>query len=84
MGMARDLVATTYKTIMEPLTLIANEFESLTDFVEFVNNNVNLKWNDHTITLPISFVREVLGLVEGLDDAISDYNRDDCELNPDE
>jgi len=82
MGMARDLVATIYKTVMEPLTLIANKFGSLTDFVEFVNNDVTLKWNDHTITLPISFVREVLRLVEWLDVEVFYYNTYGCELNP--
>jgi len=83
MGMARDLVAAAYKTVMEPFAMIANEFGSLTDFMEFVNNDVTLKWNDHTITLPNSFVREVLRYVEELDKYILDYNTDDCELNPD-
>ena len=84
LGMGRDLVATSYKTIMEPLSMIANEFGSLTEFVEFVNNDVALKWNDHTITLPISFVREVLRflMISRLDDAVVDYNTYGCELNP--
>ena len=38
MGMARDLVATLYKTAMEPLTLITNKFGGLMEFVAFVHN----------------------------------------------
>ena len=69
---------------MEPLSMIANEFGSLTEFVDFVNNDVALKWNDHTITLPIFFVREVRRflMISRLDDAVIDYNTYGCELNP--
>jgi len=81
MGMGRDLVTTSYKTIMEPLSMIADEFGSLTEFVEFVNNDVTLKWNDHTITLPISFVREVLRLVEGFDVVFALNVANCCNIN---
>jgi len=88
MGMARDLVATIYKTVMEPLTMIANKFGSLIEFVAFVHNEVTLKWNGHIIEVPISAVFnpyipiawQVLVLV---DHSVSDYNTDDCELNRD-
>jgi len=86
MGMARDLVATIYKTVMEPLTLIANRFGSLIEFVGFVHDEVTMKWNDRMIEVPISAVFDpyiaiawqVLVLV---DHTVSDYNKDDCELN---
>jgi len=88
MRMARDLVAALYKSVMEPLTLIANKFGSLIEFVDFVHNKVTLKWNDHKIEVPVSAVFDpnipiawqVLVLV---DHTVSDYNADDCELNRD-
>jgi len=90
MEMARNLVAALYKIGMETLTLITDQwaFGSLVDFVEFLHNDVTLKWNDHTIPyLPISLdpsipiVRQVLDV---LDHAVSDYNSEDCELNRDQ
>jgi len=81
MEMARDVIVTIYNIGMELFTMIANPFGSLSDFADFVHNDVTLKWNDHTIPLPTIVDPIVREKLDEIDHAIWDFNSDDCELN---
>lgn len=81
MVMAQDIIASIYKIGIELFTMIAKPFGSLRDFADFVDNDVTLKWNDHTIRDPITVDPIVREKLDEVDHAIWDFNSDDCELN---